>query len=70
MGYELWEMRTGNLVASFSHERDALALVRDAIREHGQDYVMTLALVHEDESGRAAAVSEAGELIERARFSA
>jgi hypothetical protein len=66
MAYELWEMRTGNLVASFSHEGDALALVRDAIQAHGEDYARNLALVREDESGHTAAVAESSELIERA----
>ncbi len=70
MGYELWEMQTGNLVASFSHEGDALALVRDAMRDHGQDYALTLALVREDENGRSTALAAAGELIERAQASA
>jgi hypothetical protein len=66
MAYEIWEMQTGNLVASFGLEEDALALVRDAIREHGAQYAQTLALVREDESGRTAAVAAAGGLIERA----
>ena len=67
MGYELWETQTGNLVASFSHERDALTLVRDAMRQHGQDYAMTLALLREDEAGHITAVAQAGDLIERAQ---
>ena len=67
MGYEIWETQTGNLVASFSHERDALTLVRDAMREHGQDYALNLALLREDEAGHVAAVAQAGELIERAQ---
>ena len=70
MGYELWEMRSGNLVASFSREADALALVRDALRKHGAEYVENLALVREDEAGRSTAVAEAGGLVERARTAA
>ena len=70
MGYEIWETQTGNLVASFSHEGDALSLVRDAMREHGQDYALNLALLREDAAGNIAAVAQAGELIERAQSSA
>jgi hypothetical protein len=60
-------MRTGNLVASFSSEGDALALVRDAIHAHGEAYASNLALVREDEAGHAAAVAEGSGLVERAR---
>jgi hypothetical protein len=70
MAYEIWEMQTGNLVASFSHERDALALVRDSVKAHGEVYVETLALVHEDEAGGSTTVATSYELIERARVPA
>ena len=50
--------------------RDALALVRDAMQQHGQDCAMTLALLREDENGQPSAVAQAGELIERAQASA
>jgi hypothetical protein len=66
MAYEIWEMQTGNLVASFSHERDALTLVRDAVEAHGEAYVETLALIHEDEAGCSTTVAASYELIERA----
>jgi hypothetical protein len=66
MAYEIWEMQTGNLVASFSHERDALALVRDAVEAHGEAYVAALALVHEGEDGSSTTVASSYELIERA----
>ena len=65
MAYEIWEMQTGNLVASFSHERDALALIRDAVKAHGEGYATTLALVREDERGCATTVATADELIAR-----
>ena len=66
MAYEIWEMQTGNLVASFSHERDALGLVRDAVQAHGAGYVETLALVSEDEDGSSTTVATSYELIQRA----
>lgn len=70
MAYEIWEMQTGNLVASFSRERDALALVRDAVAAHGEAYVETLALVHEDGAGSPTTVATSHELLERASIAA
>ena len=70
MPYEIWEMQTGNLVASFSHERDALALMRDAVKTDGEGNVETLALVHEDEAGGSTTVATSYELIQRASVTA
>jgi hypothetical protein len=70
MAYEVWEMRTGNLVASFGLEEDALALVRDAMQAHGEAYALNLALVREDEAGHSTAVAAAEQLIKRARVPA
>ncbi|MFN8636528.1 MAG: hypothetical protein U0893_21990 [Chloroflexota bacterium] len=70
MAYEIWEMQTGNLVASFRREREALALVRDALEAHGDTYVRSLALVREDEDGSTITVAESCALIERARVPA
>jgi hypothetical protein len=67
MAYEIWEMRTGNLVASFGREAAALELVRDAVREHGEKYGLNLALVREDSDGTSTAVATGSQLIERAR---
>jgi hypothetical protein len=67
MAYEVWEMQSGNLVASFSREREALALVRDAIAAHGEAYARTLALVNEDETGLTTTVAAADQLLERVR---
>jgi hypothetical protein len=70
MVYEIWEMQTGNLVASFNHEHDALALVRDAVEAHGAAYVETLALVHEDDDGGSTTVATSYELVKLARIAA
>ena len=67
MTYELWETQTGNLVASFSREQDAMALVRDAVATHGEAYVRSLALVSEDETGHSATIAVADQLLARAR---
>ncbi len=71
MTYEVWEMRTGNLVASFGREQDALALVRDALTAHGDAYARSLALVREDdEGGHTTTVAAADQLLERVRVPA
>lgn len=67
MAYEVWEMRSGNLVASFGREDDALALVRDAIQAHGTEYGRHLALVKEDESGDTTTLAASDQLLERVR---
>ena len=67
MAYEVWEMQTGNLVASFNLEEDALALVRDAVEAHGEAYARNLALVREDEAGQTTTVATAEQLLERVR---
>jgi hypothetical protein len=67
MAYEIWEMQTGNLVASFGTEEDALALVRDALAAHGEAYARNLALVREDEHGQTSTVATSDQLIERVR---
>ena len=70
MAYEVWETQTGNLVASFSREQDALRLVRDAASMHGESYVRSLALVCEDEAGHTRTVAMADQLLARARAAA
>jgi hypothetical protein len=70
MSFEIWEMQTGNLVASFAREEDALALVRDAMNDHGESYIATLALVREDDDGQSVTVATGYALVERARIAA
>ena len=65
--YEVWETQTGNLVASFRREQDALALVRDAIAAHGDAYAQNLALVREDEAGHSATIALGEQLVAKAR---
>jgi hypothetical protein len=66
MTFELWNTRTRNLVASFADETAALSFVRDALRDHGVDYVARLALAREGEDGRSETVASGQALVERA----
>ena len=45
--YELWEMRSGNLVQSWAAEADALAVIRTALDAHGDAAVSTMSLLAE-----------------------
>ena len=70
MTYEVWDMQTGNLVASFRLREEALALVRDAVEAHGEAYGLSLALVQEDEAGSTTTVAVADQLLDLARIPA
>ena len=70
MAYEVWEMRSGNLVASFGTEAAALGLVRDALEAQGEEYGRHLALVREDDDGTSTAVAMGDRLLERVRVPA
>jgi hypothetical protein len=65
--YELWETRSGNLMGSFASEAEALAVVRDAIRQHGRGYAETLILAREDDEETVTLAEGAGlaDLAER-----
>ena len=51
MTYELWSAISGNLVGAYSSEEAALEAARRAVERNGPDYVESLALVVEDDSG-------------------
>ena len=42
--YELWDIETGNWVATFALRHDALVVVRRMLTTHGPDYVESLSL--------------------------
>ena len=71
IAYELWEVRSGNLMESFEDEAGALAAVAERAREFGEASVASLALLSvdtEDEDGRHDVLLAAGaELLARAR---
>lgn len=65
MTYELWNMRTGNAIAEFGTETEALAAVREVIARHGRAYVDAL-LLGSTSSGRSRPVAQGQVLAERA----
>lgn len=68
--YQLWDLDSGNIVAEFEDRRAALAAVRDALREHGERYVLALGLASADRLGRIRAVAAGGALVNLARRAA
>ncbi len=66
--YEVWETESGNLMASFASEADALAAVAARVREHGPASVATLALASvddEDDDAEMTRVAAGDELLVR-----
>jgi hypothetical protein len=68
--YELWNTKAGNAVGEFKTEAEALALVREAIRQHGREYVDMLALGCEDENGDGHAIASGAALADLAEAAA
>ena len=44
-GYEVWDTRTVNLVASFGHRRDVEQFMADVYNAHGADEWRALAII-------------------------
>ncbi len=66
MGFELWEMGSGNLAGICDSEAEALAAIRQAIEDYGRDYLDSFALLYEDRRGRAQTLAQGASLAARA----
>lgn len=66
MMYQLWEAESANLVGSYSSEAAALAIVRNAVKNHGREAAATLVLVQENARGGLKKISEGAALIDLA----
>ena len=66
MAYELWDAEYANLLAEFSNEDAALAVVRDEVEIRGSNGVAHLALAYEDEDGETHPIAAGAALAERA----
>lgn len=67
LGYELWELASGNQIADFDDEAAALAVVREGIAEDGADAWATVALARVEPDGERVAVAEGAALAARAQ---
>ena len=66
MIYEIWDTVTRNRLGDFDSEETALVVIREIMAEHGQEYVVTLALVSEDARGQFRTLATGLALVERA----
>ena len=66
MIYDLWDSESGNIIGTFATRGDALSVVRQALAEHGAEYVATLLLGQEDKRGQTKAIAHGKKLVELA----
>jgi hypothetical protein len=67
MYYELWDLRTRNLVNEFDTEVEALSYVREVLEKHGEEPAAGYALgVQNLEAGGGAAIADGAALLHRA----
>jgi hypothetical protein len=62
MTYEVWDADSGNLLIVRPSRSEALTVIREAIAEHGEQYVDSLALILEDDTGETHVLAEGREL--------
>jgi hypothetical protein len=67
MTYEIWGGASGNLLVTRPTNIEALMVVREAIANHGEEYVDSLALLFEDEAGESMLIAEGPELAAMSR---
>jgi len=66
MGYDLWDISTGNLISYCSSESEALAFVRDAMAASGRRSVSRWALQRVDDEGHIEVIAQGSTLAARA----
>jgi hypothetical protein len=66
MFYELWDVRSGNIVNTYGSEVDALTAVRALVAANGRDYGHALSLAVEGEDEDTRLVAKGPELVQRA----
>lgn len=69
LGYELWETQSGNLMASYENEVEALCAIANHVRQHGADSINSIALVQiddADEDGELVTLATGADLLARA----
>jgi hypothetical protein len=67
MVYEVWDLKTSNLLQTFPTKGDALAVLCADLATFGatSTYVETMALLRQDARGHVQLVAERAELVER-----
>jgi hypothetical protein len=65
--FEVWDLESRNLLATYETETAALAAVAQAVQLHGPDYATPLALIREDHHGRSKLLAQGAALLKRTR---
>lgn len=64
--YDIWNLATGNAVAEYDTEAEALELIRWTVETYGRNDASSWALTEIDEDGEERPVAEGDALIDRA----
>jgi len=70
IAYELWETQTGNLMASYDDEHQALRAAAACAQRHGSESLESVALIRvdgDDEDGAVEEIAAGRDLFDRAR---
>ena len=67
MFYELWDIRSGNIVNTYDTEDEALRVVRDLLALNGPEYGRALTLCFEDDDENTTLIAKGPELVLRAQ---
>jgi len=67
MFYELWDVRSGNIINTYDTEADALTVVRDLLALNGLDYARCLSLSVEDDDEDVSLIAKGTALAQRAQ---
>ena len=66
--YELWDVRSGNIINTYDTEDESLRVVRDLLTLNGSDYGSVLSLSFEDDDENTTLISKGAALAQRANF--
>ena len=66
MFYELWDVRSGNVINTYDTEYEALAMVRALVAANGPDYAHALSLSAEEDEETTTPIATGIELLQRA----
>jgi hypothetical protein len=75
VGYELWEAQSGNLMASYATEADALAAIVTRARLHGAESILSISLLQvedadDDDDAEMVTLAHGVDLLVRAQAAA
>ena len=65
--YEIWDIETGNWVATFDHRHDALVAVRRMLATHGPAYVESLSLARSGSNAGGSTIAQGRGLLRLAQ---